>query len=685
MTTWRNVGILAALSIASTACSRAGEPTSSAASVVGDVTVGSSRSLNPGGPGSAVRGYETFDGCESFLGWTKDQLLERVTPYGIDPYGWGPDRWPLDMPMEDVVADTMAASESAATEAPAMTVDADRSAAAPEAPVESAPGDQTSTTNTQEFGVDEGDLAETDGRFVYSILDNVLRSVDLATSTLVAEIPLPIVDAGQQPEMILVADTLLVVWPDWSSSAGETVAARYSLTDGLPTFTGATHLEGTPVSVRSVGGIARITMTTQLTDRIDFVQPRYGLDGDESEDEVLEPNRAVINALTADDLLPRRYDQAANGTRGKVEAALECDLVGHPDQFAGFGLTWIASLDLTGAEPEPIGSGGIVADAQTVYVSTEHLYIAGQTDTWPVLADGLIPVQPDDPTTAIHAFDIADPARTTYLASGEVPGALLNSYSMSEFDGVLRVATTEWSSDFGGGQDSGVHILRQEQGELVEVGAVRGLGHGEQIQAVRFHGPIGYVVTFRRTDPLFVLDLSDPTDPTLSGELKLPGYSSYLHPIGGGLVLGVGFSGTENGLDGRTQLSLFDVADPAKPTLVTSLDLGLLAEAAWDPHAFLWWPETGSVLLPKELVCDDANDLSACSSLVVAHVDVATRTLSETTRLFQWFPIRRALVASGDLVTVSAGGLKQWSFDGFHELADVRFDIPNTTAEDTLP
>jgi hypothetical protein len=671
MSTWRALGIVATLTVVGASCSSgsaAGPGTTAAEST--QSTEQTSTALNASLASEPAGPYERFGDCDAFLAWTKQQLLDRVTPWGIDPYGWDPNAaMERSFPASDESAATEAPADSAA---PAANEAADRQAPAP--------AGGTSTTNTQEVGVDESDVSETDGRFVYSIIDSTLRSVDLKTSTVVYEEQLPD-DLLGHPEVILFESTLLIHASSSSNNSSETVLHTYSVVDGVPAFTGATHLEGSTISVRSVDGVARITTTTSLLPRISFVQPGYNGGGS---DTPIELNRGIINDLTVDDLLPRRYSVAADGTRGNVEQALDCDRVGHPGEFAGFGLTWVASLDLRDPSAEPIGSGGIVADSQTVYVSTDHLYIAGQTGLWPRIVDGVALAQNSDPATAIHSFGLTDPANTDYLASGTVPGTLLNSYSMSEFDGHLRVATTESSSGFGGGQDSGIHIFAEQGSDLIEVGAVRGLGQGEEIQAVRYDGPRAYVVTFRQTDPLFVLDLTDPTAPTLSGELKIPGYSSYLHPIGDGLVLGVGFSGTIDGLTSGTQLSLFDVSDPSNPTQLATAVLNRVTEAAFDPHAFLWWPETSDVIVPKDMLCE-FGQLDECATAVVVHVDVANRTMTETARLFQWFPVRRSMVANGDLLTLSAGGLKQWSFADFSELADIRFDIPGTTAEDDLP
>ena len=146
--------------------------------------------------------------------------------------------------------------------------------------------------------------------------------------------------------------------------------------------------------------------------------------------------------------------------------------------------------------------------------------------------------------------------------------------------------------------------LAEQGGYLVPRGTVDGLGKGERIYAVRFMGDAGYVVTFRETDPLYTLDLSDPDAPRVRGELKIPGYSAYLHPVGDGLLLGIGQDADEE--TGRVQglqISLFDVSDLARPARLQQRRLGdrfSSSAVEWNHHAFLWWPATKLAMLPVD-------------------------------------------------------------------------------------
>ncbi len=156
------------------------------------------------------------------------------------------------------------------------------------------------------------------------------------------------------------------------------------------------------------------------------------------------------------------------------------------------------------------------------------------------------------------------PENLEILATGKVPGRLLNQFSLDEYQGYLRLATTldrMWIMGYSTGEmENDLYVLNTN---LEIVGEIQGFGRTERIYSVRFIGERGYIVTFRQTDPFFVVDLSNPEKPELKGELKIPGYSSYLHPLGDNLILGIGKEG------GQVKLSLFDVSSASQPEEVS--------------------------------------------------------------------------------------------------------------------
>jgi uncharacterized secreted protein with C-terminal beta-propeller domain len=237
---------------------------------------------------------------------------------------------------------------------------------------------------------------------------------------------------------------------------------------------------------------------------------------------------------------------------------------------------------------------GLLANGWTVYASADNLYVAQSSQWW---GWG----RPDrDLTTTVHKFELT-PGRSNairYAASGEVTGWLHNQFSMSEFEGHLRVATTEFDWWWGGvdvESDSGsiVTVLADDRrGRLIERGKIDGIAPGERIYACRFMGDKGYLVTFVQVDPLFTLDLSNPADPRVIGELEVPGYSAYLHPMENDHLLAVGMDADEEGRVLGLAISIFDVRDFSNPRLAhrfiveDETDSWSWSEALDDHHAF---------------------------------------------------------------------------------------------------
>jgi beta propeller domain-containing protein len=584
-----------------------------------------------------------FAECPDLLAYVQDEALQRVTAWGLGApwnYYGGP------VPMME---------RGATTAAPAVAA-ADSGASAPpvanEAPTYSG-------TNTQEVGVDEGDIVETDGTHVFVASQDGVRIVDVAGSQVTAKLDAP--DGSHQ--LLLDGTRLLVTTQPYTGI--DTVVSLYDVSDvSSPTLLHRSHLEGRLIAARAIDGTARLVLTSALASRLPFVHPdQFGLD----EGRALERNKQIISQSTIDDWMPRSFVEAGDGSFGEISSTLDCSTVAAPSEFAGLGMSWIASIDLRG-DGQSIGSAGIISNGDTVYASPTSIYLATVPWDWYQPLDGVAPSQ-TPPPTLIHKFSLGEGGTASYIASGEVPGQLLNQFSMSEHEGDLRVATTtnNWSGEQA--PTSAVRVLRADGDELVQIGVVDGLGKTEQIYAVRFLGTQGYVVTFRQTDPLYVIDLSDPTAPAVTGELKIPGYSAYLHPVGDGLLLGVGQDASDTGRVQGTQLSLFDVHDPANPQRLSTLPIGGYSEAEWDHHAFLYWPEDGTIVLPVSPGWNDCGPAVDClaggltsqfGGVVVAQLQgtelVGRGTISHDARNNNgcWNPLQRSLAIGSELVTIGA-------------------------------
>jgi uncharacterized secreted protein with C-terminal beta-propeller domain len=272
-----------------------------------------------------------------------------------------------------------------------------------------------------------------------------------------------------------------------------------------------------------------------------------------------------------------------------------------------------------------------------------------------------------DERTIIHDFDISDPAHTTYVGSGAVAGIPLNQYALSEYGGDLRIATTtgipQPPPNEGSpvppadGSQSMVTVLKPQGNSLTQIGQVTGLGQTQRVYGVRFVGPQGYVVTFRQLDPLYVVDLSDPTHPAVKGALELTGYSSYLDPVGNGLLLGIGEAADDQAHRIGVQVSLFNVGDPSHPSLV---DREVIANGYTpvdgDPHAFLYWDADHLAVVPVSAYADDTGTSS--NDAIAYKVASSGLTKVATIPGIGQQQVLRSVVVGSTLYTISPGGVQ---------------------------
>ncbi|GIF71102.1 beta-propeller domain-containing protein [Asanoa siamensis] len=580
----------------------------------------------PAAPAPAFQ-LVAFDSCADVLASVKKAAKESVTPWGF-PDGFG-RAW---------------ASARAAGAAPESLNARDA--------VEK--GDTGfSGTNTHEAGVDEPDLVKTDGRRIVTVSGQVLRVVDPASRRLTGTVDLggdelPLID----PQLLLSGDRAMVLTAVPSRVEPGREAVRESLVPWAATtvrlitvdlvglsVVGSYTLDGSLVDARQVGTTARIVVRSRP--RITFPYREQGTDAQR-----LRDNRATIDRSTIDDWLPR-WSSLNGGSRDG--GRIDCGALRRPDVFSGTSLLTVLSFDIGGA----YGTGDpttILADGDLVYSNGPSLYVAND-QRWRTFQTDLVrtsPGRPQDLSTVIYRFDVSAAGPPRYVAAGSIPGNVLNQYAMSEFDGHLRVATTLASNE------SSVYVLRVS--DLARVGMVGGLGKGERIYSVRFAGVVGYVVTFRQTDPLYTVDLSNPMAPAVRGELKINGYSAYLHPAPNGRLIGVGQDADERGMTLGTQVSLFDVSNLSTPTRVAQHRIpGSYSEAEHDPHAFLYWERTGLLVVPV--------NTGGQQEMLALHLSGSKLTSLGTVRhamgKLDYPPmIRRSLMVSGTLWTVSEAGMR---------------------------
>ncbi len=567
---------------------------------------------------------------------------------GADP-GFSADAGTAAAPGAATAEVPAAAADPGAAPAPAPVADATRTDAgsttttsgksssgesAPLAPASTgakdsardAVGNAASGTNTQEAGVDEADLAKTDGKLLVTVIDGRLVVMDVSGKSPRARGSVDL--AGQTAqELLLSGDRALVVGTpteftkfrgnlgDVQGAATEhgsrqvTTISLVDLSDpDRPRVASSEEITARYLSARMTGDAIRVVFssTPDVLRSFDYSEfsrgesfaPNYDRDG--AEDPYLADARERLARIPAQDWLPQRRIIDRQNREVSEAPLLACEDVRYPVTDSGMDLISVLTIDAGNDDPLGLSKAtAVIGSGDLVYASADRLYVAttdgGWNDAFASRRDGRTGV-----TTRVHSFDISDgPAE--YLATGRVPGYLYGRWAMSEHEGLLRMVTTAnppW--DRGGSTQTGVVILDTADKRMREIGRVDGMGFTETVRSVRWFDGMAAIVTFRQTDPLYLVDVSKPESPRVRGELKIPGYSAYLHPVGDHRLLGVGQDADRSGQPKGLQLSSFDVLDLSDPRRTDALFLGnhTSSPVETDPRGFVYLPEDRLAVLP---------------------------------------------------------------------------------------
>lgn len=470
------------------------------------------------------------------------------------------------------------------------------------AAAENASGD-FSKTNTQVAGVDEADLVKTDGQYIYQVSDNyvfIIKAVPGNGMSLLSRISLT--DPDFRPLEIYVDSSHLVLigqsedngpifepfFEDGKSMCPPpyfmqvTRAAVYDISDrSNPSKVREIDLEGSYLSSRKVGSSLYLVSNRYIS--------YYGI----ANDEMLLPH--YRDSIQGDTMKSLGYD--------KISYFPGCPYPGYISVI-GFNLA-----DNT----QPASVESFLGNGENLYASTSRLYIALTSyhyNTEPLLKDSAHPGYADN-KTIIHAFNM-DGGRISYSAQGEVPGTILNQFSMDAFGGNLRIATTTgdaWRSDAHTSRNN-IYVLDHS---LKIIGSLTGIAPGEKIYSTRFMGDRAYMVTFRKVDPFFVIDMSDPSHPSILGKLKIPGYSDYLHPYDENHIIGFGKETIEvkdSAYYQGMKLALFDVSDVENPIEISRAvigDRGTESELLYNHKALTFSKERGIMAFPVKVMTVQGN------------------------------------------------------------------------------
>ncbi len=558
----------------------------------------------------------------------------------------------------------------------------------------SAPQTEYSTTNVQVQGVDEADIIKQDGDFVYHLTQNRLAITRANPPTEAQLSSITTFDSNFAAQNLYIEGNRLTVignsWDNGPSPEPIPMLGRPVTSKMMPIWRGRNT---TRVEIYDISKRDQIKKLRTLE-----------FDGNISTSRLINGRMYVVmnswsnwedgESVNSVNLVPNYSDSATGNT---PRAMLPCGNVAYFDRGPADSFVAIASIPMSGSGD--IQRSVILGSSETVYANQDSIYVARQdwNQVRPWVIDSLKQSQASQEKTQIYAFTLSNGA-VRFRAKTSVPGHLLNQYSLDEDKNILRVATTDgqaWNSERP--STSAVYTLNATK--LTSLGSVTGIAPGEQIYSTRFAGDRLYMVTFKKIDPFFVIDLADANKPRIMGKLKIPGYSDYLHPMDATHVIGIG----KNAVDAPEtsfawyqglKLAVFDVTNVEQPKELWKTEIGDRGSdspALHDPHAFLYdakrqllaLPVTVTTLSPEQRARNSGSeygDVSFQGAFVfrltiekgfellgrVSHIEDQQAYLKST----HWFSdpmhaIERVLLNRETLITASQSQLQ------FHHVPDL--------------
>ena len=503
-----------------------------------------------------------------------------------------------------------------------------------------------STTNVQVEGVDEADIVKTDGSYIYTIAQGgyaypVLYderyggSAYQTSSRLIIAKAYPADEAGiasetnltdfYPSEIFIDGDRLLI----FGSTSKEMPAAENAQATAQAKVAGVGVMppyypqyislmtvqlwdisdRSEPVLIRTVDFEGSYLTSRKIGTDVYFVvnsYPRYYV-----MEQVGSP--ATKAGEIAGEMIPLYRDSAVGDE--DLKPACGCADVAYFEPVQAESFITLASISMSDDSAD-VRKEVIVGSGQNVYASQQNMYVA--ETSWPSFGIAVplrtqaiaAPAESEAATekTIVHRFGLSN-GEISYDGNGQVPGYVLNQFSMDEYGGYFRIATTVGRITRSGGTTSNnVYVL---DSEMKEAGKIEDIAPGESIYSARFIGDRGYLVTFKKIDPFFVIDLTDPENPQILGKLKIPGYSDYLHPYDENHIIGIGKE-TEEAEESAgnfawyqgIKMAIFDVTNVSNPVEMHKViigDRGTDSDALHDHKAFLFDREKNLLVIPKLL------------------------------------------------------------------------------------
>lgn len=444
-------------------------------------------------------------------------------------------------------------------------------------------------TNIQEFGVDEPDSVKTNGTLIARLTGNTLAIYDASGDTIKQRgvVALPYFNGGS---ILMSGTTVIAAGGDGKlgSVNGGTRVDTISLSSpDSPSITASVvYAGGAITSLREQGSVIRLIMASGLP-QLKFVRPQQGT---RTNAQALADNKQLIAQTTLKDWVPT-YD-----TGSGPQQLLPCTDVAIPPAGVPLGTTSIVSFDTGNATT--LNAVGVAGALSNAYESQHDIYLTVGPNTGGCYAQ-MCPLAsgiarpccyngPSSDLTTILQFKL-DGLRTTHVATGVIRGTIRNSWSMDEFNGVLRVATTRYENN---GQVNVIETMVPHGPRLVRQGMITGLGRNQTLTAARWFNNLAIVSTTNQIDPLYTIDLSDTAHPKQLGALHLPGDTQYIHPISSSRFLTISLQNVDS-LGSHTQVALFDASKLTDVKQLAQVSAGPNTNslAANDPKNFTWLPD----------------------------------------------------------------------------------------------
>lgn len=457
-----------------------------------------------------------------------------------------------------------------------------------------------SKTNTQVQGVDEADIVKTDGTYIYYLTNEKLTIINTENASQMKEMSTIKFDETFTPEeLFLNNDKIIVIGTRYEYDKTErkigidedylypnymdktyTSAKLYNVKDKInPTLERTVEVEGDYLTARMIGSNVYIASNK-------YMYYAYIC------------NTYKSTELNEDDFKPHYLDTAtSNETK-----SINFDCIYYIPEFEDTNYLNIVAFNITNNQEANVES--YLGAGEEIYASKENLYVTKTKYDYERKNKTSI-------TTEIYKFNLNN-ANCTFAKAGDVPGSVLNQFSMDECNGYFRIATTDSTSWNSESNTNNLYVLNEN---LETIGKIEGLAKGERIYSVRFMGNRAYMVTFVETDPLFVIDLSNPTTPTVLGELKIPGYSKYLHPYDETHLIGIGedtevvnYGYGDRVVTNGMKMAMFDVTDPNNPQELYNVKIGekgTYSELLYNHKALLFSKEKNIIAFPISITDND--------------------------------------------------------------------------------